>query len=308
MQRFVQSDYRATEAALPDRRSRCRPTSTSPSTTPTTTSTRPRTRSPGTSPRRTRTSSGSSSSRAARSSSCATGSPSSSPTRPSRSSPARARTWPSTPAHNAEGKTLRELTGEPMRSIPAFRSPGPRLELLDEQGIHAAPHVPDARQPHRGAAARRPRPHPGRHHGPSTSGSTTSGRYDYEGRIFATPVVNPCVARQGHRRARAGHRARRQGRAPAPRAGERPARHPLAVPPGVRPVLGPRPGGRAPRRPPRVRQRLPAATSTRGRAPSGEYVAFRPKTFVATSPTTAGPSRTPSRRRSATACSPASPA
>src|SRR5687768_4487865 len=39
---------------------------------------------------------------------------------------------------NDDGKTLRELTGEPMRSIPAFRQPEARLELLDEQGIHAS--------------------------------------------------------------------------------------------------------------------------------------------------------------------------
>ena len=38
---------------------------------------------------------------------------------------------------NHEGKTLRELTGDPMACIPAFRQPEPRLELLDEQGIHA---------------------------------------------------------------------------------------------------------------------------------------------------------------------------
>jgi predicted TIM-barrel fold metal-dependent hydrolase len=36
---------------------------------------------------------------------------------------------------NPEGKSYRELMGEPMRSIPAFREPGPRLELMDELGI-----------------------------------------------------------------------------------------------------------------------------------------------------------------------------
>ncbi len=36
---------------------------------------------------------------------------------------------------NPEGKSYRELVGEPMRSIPAFREPGPRLELMDEQGV-----------------------------------------------------------------------------------------------------------------------------------------------------------------------------
>ena len=40
---------------------------------------------------------------------------------------------------NPEGKTLRELTGKPM-ALRSRRSasPAPRLELLDEQGIHAA--------------------------------------------------------------------------------------------------------------------------------------------------------------------------
>ncbi|MFI6619746.1 amidohydrolase family protein [Streptomyces sp. NPDC050528] len=37
---------------------------------------------------------------------------------------------------NPEGKSHRELFGEPMRSIPAFREPGPRLALMDDLGIH----------------------------------------------------------------------------------------------------------------------------------------------------------------------------
>src|SRR5947209_13987000 len=36
---------------------------------------------------------------------------------------------------NPEGKSRREIFGEPMRSIPAFREPGPRLELMEEQGV-----------------------------------------------------------------------------------------------------------------------------------------------------------------------------
>ncbi|GAA0936682.1 amidohydrolase family protein [Actinocorallia libanotica] len=36
---------------------------------------------------------------------------------------------------NPEGKSYRELVGEPMKAIPAFREPGPRLELMDEQGV-----------------------------------------------------------------------------------------------------------------------------------------------------------------------------
>ena len=36
---------------------------------------------------------------------------------------------------NPEGKSYREIVGEPMRAIPAFRSPAPRLELMDELGV-----------------------------------------------------------------------------------------------------------------------------------------------------------------------------
>jgi predicted TIM-barrel fold metal-dependent hydrolase len=36
---------------------------------------------------------------------------------------------------NPEGKSHRELFGAPMKSIPAFREPAPRLELMDELGI-----------------------------------------------------------------------------------------------------------------------------------------------------------------------------
>jgi predicted TIM-barrel fold metal-dependent hydrolase len=36
---------------------------------------------------------------------------------------------------NPDGKSHRELFGAPMKSIPAFREPAPRLELMDEMGI-----------------------------------------------------------------------------------------------------------------------------------------------------------------------------
>lgn len=39
---------------------------------------------------------------------------------------------------NPEGKTLRELTGEPIDCLPAFREPAPRLALLDELGVERA--------------------------------------------------------------------------------------------------------------------------------------------------------------------------
>jgi predicted TIM-barrel fold metal-dependent hydrolase len=36
---------------------------------------------------------------------------------------------------NPEGKSYREIIGEPMRAIPAFREPAPRVELMDELGV-----------------------------------------------------------------------------------------------------------------------------------------------------------------------------
>ena len=39
---------------------------------------------------------------------------------------------------NPEGKGRREIFGEPMRSIPAFREPAPRVALMDDQGIDRA--------------------------------------------------------------------------------------------------------------------------------------------------------------------------
>ncbi|GAB89644.1 amidohydrolase family protein [Gordonia rhizosphera] len=36
---------------------------------------------------------------------------------------------------NPEGKSKREIFGKPMKAIPAFREPGPRLELMDELKI-----------------------------------------------------------------------------------------------------------------------------------------------------------------------------
>jgi predicted TIM-barrel fold metal-dependent hydrolase len=43
---------------------------------------------------------------------------------------------------NTEGKSLRELTGEPIRCRPEFRNPEDRLRLLDQQGITAAQMFP----------------------------------------------------------------------------------------------------------------------------------------------------------------------
>ncbi len=97
---------------------------------------------------------------------------------------------------NEEGKTLRELTGEPMRSIPPFRQPGPRLDLLDQQGVHATVLFPTLASlieerllddPALTQVAIRA----------FNEWLHDDWRYDYKGRIFATPIVNPCLLDEG---------------------------------------------------------------------------------------------------------------
>jgi predicted TIM-barrel fold metal-dependent hydrolase len=97
---------------------------------------------------------------------------------------------------NPEGKSLRELTGDPIRPPDAFRLPAPRLELLDEQGIQASLMFPTLASlieerliddPALTQVALRA----------FNEWLHNEWRYDYEGRIFATPIVNPCLLDEG---------------------------------------------------------------------------------------------------------------
>ena len=182
-------------------------------------------------------------------------------------------------AANAEGKTLRELTGEPMRSIPAFRSPGPRLELLDEQGVHTCLMYPTLASlieerllddPALTQVAIRA----------FNEWLYDEWRYDYEDRIYSTPLVNPCIVEQGV--AELDRVIERGARAfllrPAPVSGLRGTRSPFlpefdpfwarVQEAGVLVVLHASDSG--------YTQYLNTWEGT-----EGEFVAFRPKTFVA---------------------------
>ena len=99
-------------------------------------------------------------------------------------------------AENPEGKTLRELTGEPMRSIPAFRNPADRLALLDEQGVYACLMFPTLASlveerlkddPDLTIVAIRA----------FNDWLHEEWGFDYRGRIFSTPIVSPCVLDEG---------------------------------------------------------------------------------------------------------------
>ena len=97
---------------------------------------------------------------------------------------------------NPDGLSLRELTGEPMRSIPAFRNPRDRLALLDEQGVAATLMFPTLASlieerlkddPHLTQVAVHA----------FNEWLHEDWGYAYQDRIFATPIVTPCTLDEG---------------------------------------------------------------------------------------------------------------
>ncbi|MEU2864221.1 amidohydrolase family protein [Streptomyces mirabilis] len=90
---------------------------------------------------------------------------------------------------NPEGKSHRELFGEPMKSIPAFRQPGPRLELMDEMGIQQALNFPTLAS----LIEERMRDDPELIHAVVHSLNEwlyDTWRFNYKDRIFTTPVIS----------------------------------------------------------------------------------------------------------------------
>jgi len=93
---------------------------------------------------------------------------------------------------NPEGKNRREMFGEPMRSPDAFRAPAPRLELMDEQGIDRSLMFPTLAS----LLEERMRDDPDLAHAVIHSLNEwmhETWTFDYQGRIFATPVITPPV-------------------------------------------------------------------------------------------------------------------
>jgi predicted TIM-barrel fold metal-dependent hydrolase len=96
---------------------------------------------------------------------------------------------------NPDGLTFREFIGESMECIPAYREPAPRLELMDEQGVDQTLMFPtlaslieertrdDVELTHTVMHA-------------LNEWMLEQWTYDYEGRIYATPVITlPIVDR-----------------------------------------------------------------------------------------------------------------
>ena len=97
---------------------------------------------------------------------------------------------------NPDGKSLRELTGEPMACIPAFREPEPRLELLDEQGIEASLMFPTLASLIEERLLDDPQLTQVAVH-VFNEWLYEQWGYGFKDRIFATPIVNPCVLDEG---------------------------------------------------------------------------------------------------------------
>ena len=96
---------------------------------------------------------------------------------------------------NPEGKSYRELIGEPMRCIPAFREPAPRIELMDELGVDRTLMFPTLAS----LLEERLRDDLELIHAVIHSLNEwlyETWSFDYEGRIFTTPVISlPIVDR-----------------------------------------------------------------------------------------------------------------
>ena len=89
---------------------------------------------------------------------------------------------------NPDGKSRREIFGEPMRAIPAFREPAPRVELMDEQGIDRALMFPTLAS----LVEERMRDDPDLIHAvihALNEWMHETWTFNYEDRIFATPVI-----------------------------------------------------------------------------------------------------------------------
>ena len=90
---------------------------------------------------------------------------------------------------NPEGKSYRELVGEPMKCIPAFRRPEPRVELMDELGVDRTLMFPTLAS----LLEERLRDDPELIHVVIHSLNEwlyEEWQFDYEDRIFTTPIIS----------------------------------------------------------------------------------------------------------------------
>ncbi len=90
---------------------------------------------------------------------------------------------------NPEGKSRREIMGKPIKALPGFMAPEPRLEPHGRAGHRPGPHVAHPGQPARGAAAGRPAATHAVVHA-LNQWMHEHWTFNYENRIFPTPVIH----------------------------------------------------------------------------------------------------------------------
>ncbi len=96
---------------------------------------------------------------------------------------------------NPEGKSYREIIGDPIKCLPAFREPAPRLALMDELGIDQALMFPTLAS----LIEERMSDDPDLIHAvihALNEWMYETWTFNYEDRIFATPVITFCVSRR----------------------------------------------------------------------------------------------------------------
>ncbi len=89
---------------------------------------------------------------------------------------------------NPDGKSYREIIGDPIKCLPAFREPAPRLQLMDEQGIDRALMFPTLASLIEERMKDDPELIQVIVHA-LNEWMYETWQFDYEGRIFATPVI-----------------------------------------------------------------------------------------------------------------------
>jgi len=97
--------------------------------------------------------------------------------------------------HGSGGKSYREMMGEPMKAIPAFREPAPRLEVMDELGLDYSLMFPTLAS----LVEERMKDDPEMTHDvihALNQWMYETWSFNYQDRIFATPVITlPIVER-----------------------------------------------------------------------------------------------------------------
>jgi predicted TIM-barrel fold metal-dependent hydrolase len=89
---------------------------------------------------------------------------------------------------NPEGKSYREIVGDPIRCLPGFREPAPRVELMDELGVDQTLMFPTLAS----LLEERMRDDPELTHAVIHSLNEwihEQWTFNYEGRIFTTPII-----------------------------------------------------------------------------------------------------------------------